>query len=66
MGVVLWFVSAALAPWFGTPHPFLVRAGALAVLVGAGLAVYAIAVLALGVLELRQLRSFLTRGRPPV
>ena len=66
MGVVLWLVSAALAPWFGTPHSFLTRAGALAVLVGAGLAVYAIAVLASGVLELRQLRTLLQRGKPPV
>ena len=41
MGAALWFAAAALAPWFGAPSGFLARTGALAALVGAGLAVYA-------------------------
>src|SRR6185503_9610824 len=61
MGVALWFAAAALAPWFGAPSGFLARTGALAALVAAGLVVYATAVLALGVLDLRQLRSLLQR-----
>jgi hypothetical protein len=34
---------------------------ALAALVGAGLVVYAVAVLVLGILDMRQLRGFLSR-----
>ena len=63
MGAALWFAAAALAPWFGTPSGFLARTGALAALVGAGLIVYAAAVLALGILDLRQLRGLLRRTR---
>jgi len=64
MGVALWFVADSLAPWFGAAGGFLTRTSALAALVGAGLAVYAVAVLALGILDLRQLRSYLRRTRP--
>ena len=64
MGVGLWFLADAFAPWFGAAGGFLTRTGALAALVGAGLAVYAVAVLALGILDLRQLRSYLRRTRP--
>ena len=42
----------------------MARTSALAMLVGAGLIVYAVAVLALGVLDLRQLRGLLRRSRP--
>ena len=38
------------------------RLAALAALVGAGLVVYAVAVLALGVVDLRQLRGLLRRN----
>jgi putative peptidoglycan lipid II flippase len=61
MGAALWFTAAALDPWFGPAHGSPARMLALAVLVGAGLAVYAVAVLVLGILDLRQLRSFLSR-----
>ena len=57
MGAALWFVADALEPWFGAATGFLTRTSALAMLVGAGLAVYAVAVLALGILDLRQLRG---------
>jgi putative peptidoglycan lipid II flippase len=61
MGVALWFAAAALGPWFGASGRPLVQAFALAVLVGAGLVVYAAAVLVLGILDLRQLRTLLAR-----
>ena len=48
MGAALWIVAAALEPWFAPPSGTVVRLGALAVLVGAGLLVYAVAVLAAG------------------
>ena len=64
MGAALWFAAAALAPWFGAPSGLLTRMGALAALVGAGLIVYAAAVLALGILDLRELRGLLHRARP--
>jgi putative peptidoglycan lipid II flippase len=61
MGAALWFTAVALEPWFGPAHGSLARMLALAALVGAGLAVYAVAVLVLGILDLRQLRGFLSR-----
>jgi len=63
MGAVVWIVSALLNEWFIAPG-FLVRAGALALLVGAGLAVYSIAIVASGAVEIRQLRTMLRRQRP--
>jgi len=45
--------------------PVVVRFGALAILVGAGLAVYAIAVLITGAISIRQLRGLARRGAPP-
>ena len=65
MGVALWIAADALEPWFAPRAALLSRLGALAALVGAGLLVYAIAILALGVLDLRQLRGLLRRDRPP-
>ncbi len=62
--LALWFVADALEPWFGSATGFLTRTSALAMLVGAGLVVYALAVLAVGVLDLRQLRGLLRRTRP--
>ncbi|KAB2916286.1 MAG: murein biosynthesis integral membrane protein MurJ [Hyphomicrobiaceae bacterium] len=64
MGGALWYAAAALQPWLTPPQGILVRAGALAVLVGAGLAVYALAALLTGAVEIRQLRRLLAR-RPP-
>jgi putative peptidoglycan lipid II flippase len=61
MGAALWLTAGALEPWFGPAHGTLARMLALAALVGAGLGVYAAAVLALGVLDVRQLRGFLSR-----
>jgi putative peptidoglycan lipid II flippase len=57
-------VAAAhfLAPYFGPQHRFSVHAAALVALVGAGFAVYGVAVLATGVVSPRQLRKMLGRG----
>jgi putative peptidoglycan lipid II flippase len=64
MGAVLWFAAGALASWFGAEGGILARTGGLAALVGAGLLAYAVAVLALGALDMGQLRR-LARRRPP-
>jgi hypothetical protein len=50
-----------LEPWLGLPSPTGLRFGALTALVGAGLLVYGLAILALGVIDRRQLRSVLWR-----
>ena len=65
MGAALWFAAAALAPWFSAPAGFWARTGALAALVCAGLVVYAAAVLALGAVDMRQLRGLARRRSPP-
>ena len=62
MAVALWMAAAALEPWFAPPGGTAVRLAALAGLVGAGLLVYGIAVLALGVVDRRQLRGLLRRN----
>ncbi len=63
MGVAVWLASAYLNDAFSAPG-ILTRAAALAALVGAGLAVYAAGTVLSGVLEIRQLRSFLRRRGP--
>jgi len=63
MGAAVWAVSVYLHDWFAAPG-FLVRAAALAMLVGAGLAVYGVAVLATGAIQIRQLRAMLGRRGP--
>ena len=63
MGAVLWVAAAALDALVRPPTAACWCApAALAVLVGAGLLVYAVAVLATGALDMRQLRGFL---QPP-
>ena len=62
MGVALWVVAAAVEPWFAPPNGAVVRFGALAALVGAGMLVYVIAILILGVFDRRQLRGLLRRN----
>jgi putative peptidoglycan lipid II flippase len=64
MSVVLGIVAALLAPSFGRAAATLERTIALLTLVGAGVVVYALAVLGLGALQIRQLLSLL-RPRPP-
>jgi putative peptidoglycan lipid II flippase len=61
MGVVVWLASLYLADMFAAPS-IVARFTALAALVGAGLAVYAVGCVALGAVELRQLRTLLRRG----
>src|SRR5262249_49329823 len=64
MGAVLWFAAGVLAPSFASSTGFIERMVALAALVCAGLVVYTLAILLLGVLSLRQLRGFLGQSRP--
>ncbi|HSR80173.1 MAG TPA: murein biosynthesis integral membrane protein MurJ [Hyphomicrobiaceae bacterium] len=61
MAAALWALAQELAPWFGPTARTQVRFGALGALVGAGLLVYGLAILALGVIDRRQLRSLLQR-----
>ncbi len=61
MGVVLYFACIPLAPYLQAGRGFLVQASALAMLVGAGLAVFALAIIALGVMSPDQLRRFIRR-----
>jgi hypothetical protein len=63
MGVALWLTADWLDPWLMATQGVLTRGTALAILVGIGLLVYALAILATGALGLRQLRGFLRR--PP-
>ena len=65
MGAALLVVAYYLEPWFAPPTGLLPRIGALSALVGAGLAVYALAVLLLGAVDMRQLGRFLRRTPPP-
>jgi hypothetical protein len=63
MGVVVWLVSVILEDAFANPS-LVPRAVALALLVGSGLLVYAVGVLASGTLQVRQLRAMLRRRGP--
>ena len=62
MGIALFSVAVLLAAWFGRDQGFLVQLGGLASLIGAGFAVYALAVLATGALKIGQLRKALRRS----
>ena len=62
MGAVLWFLAGAMAPWFARGNVLPVRIGALAALVGAGLASYAVLVFGTGVFTLAQLKRLRRRG----
>lgn len=62
MGGALFFAAHMLADSFGRMQGFLVNAGALGLLIGGGLLVYALAVTATGALNLRQLRQALGKG----
>src|SRR5262249_41171345 len=61
MGTALWSVAGGLEPSLALRSPTVARFGALGALVGAGLLVYGLAILALGALGRRQLRRLLQR-----
>ena len=63
MSVVLWIMAALLAPLFAAGAT-LERSLALLTLIGAGVTVYAVAVIGLGAVQVRQLLGLL-RGRRP-
>jgi putative peptidoglycan lipid II flippase len=63
MGAAVWLVCVFLDDAFADGG-VLARAGALALLVGVGLVVYAAGTVASGILQVRQLRSFLSRRGP--
>ena len=59
MGLAVWGASIALEPWLTGPE--VVRFPALAALVAAGLAIYALLALATRAVELADLRGLLRR-----
>ena len=63
MGLALWLTADWLDPWLAPTQGVLTRGTSLATMIGIGLLVYAVAVLATGALGFRQLRGFL--GRRP-
>jgi putative peptidoglycan lipid II flippase len=62
MGSALFAAAHLLDPYFGPDRSFAVHVTALGVLIAAGLAVYAVIVLATGALKIRQLRKFIRRA----
>ncbi|MCC7252233.1 murein biosynthesis integral membrane protein MurJ [Hyphomicrobium sp.] len=62
MGVALLAAAHLLGVYFAPDRGFLVHALALAVLIAAGLAIYALVVLATGTINLRQLRKLIRRS----
>jgi putative peptidoglycan lipid II flippase len=62
MVVSLLFISHHLAPYFAQQHGFLGKASALAMEIGMGMGVFALFVLATGVISLRQLGKMMGRG----
>jgi putative peptidoglycan lipid II flippase len=59
MGLVVWGLASWLEPWFESGSGLLVQGPALAVLVGAGLLIYAATVELLGAVRLRSLPQIL-------
>ncbi len=59
MAAALLGLSWLLTPWFAGPEPL--RIGALAILVGVGMAVYGLAAQLLGAMDLRELKGLLRR-----
>ena len=55
MGASLWGVASILAPWLGAAEPLMVRIATLAILIVVGLLVLAIALVALGAANPRQM-----------
>jgi putative peptidoglycan lipid II flippase len=63
MGAILFWAAVGLQPWLSAASPMWTRMGALLLLVGCGLGVYALAIAATQTLPLRQLRTFVRRRR---
>ena len=63
MGLVLWKLAQVLGPNFAHGNPLSIRAGALALLIGSGLAAYAAMVFGTGIFTLGQLRNLAQRRR---
>lgn len=63
MAIAVWLLGQWLDPYFVRARGPLVQVGALAVLVGFGLAVYAVAVLAFGIVDRDQVKRLLRRAR---
>ena len=62
MGAALVVSAHVLGPYFASDRGFALHVAALAGLIAAGLAVYALAVVATGAIKLRQLRKLIRRG----
>ncbi|MGF1610394.1 MAG: lipid II flippase MurJ, partial [Kiloniellales bacterium] len=63
MGLLLWGVAQALAPWFGSAVPQGIAG--LVLLVALGLASYGALALAFGAVTRNELRSLIKRGPKP-
>jgi len=61
MGVALWLGAVKLAPYLASGGSLAMKAGALAILVSAGMLVYALAVVVTGIMSPAQLKRFLRR-----
>jgi putative peptidoglycan lipid II flippase len=62
MGAALIAAAHMLGPYFASDRSVAVHVMALAALIGAGLAVYAVIVVATGAIKIRQLRKLLGRS----
>jgi putative peptidoglycan lipid II flippase len=61
MGVALYAAAPWLTAYLGADQPLLVKVTALSVLVGIGMAIYALAILVSGVMSMAQLKRFTRR-----
>jgi len=62
MGLVLWWLGVGLEPWFAPNNGLLIQSGALALLVGAGLLIFALAAQLTGAVHLQTILRSLARG----
>jgi len=62
MGLALWWLGVGLEPWFAPGNGLVIQSGALALLVGAGLLIFALAAQLTGAVHLQTILRSLARG----
>jgi len=62
MGLALWWLSAGLQPWFAPSNGLVIQSGALALLVGGGLLIFALAAQLSGAVHLQTILRSLARS----
>jgi len=62
MGLALWWLSAALQPWFAPSNGLVIQSGALTLLVGGGLLIFALAAQLTGAVHLQTILRSLARS----